>query len=55
MCVGMWCGLLLSGCPPPRREMLTVGWGEGVWVVGMFSCERGVLFVGGFVCVLIAA
>ena len=45
LCVGMWCGILLSGCPPPRREMLNVGCGESIWVV-----ERSVVWERGFVC-----
>ena len=56
LCVGMWCGLLLSGCPPPRRKILTVGCGESIWVVEKSVVwERGFPCKGICVCVLIAA
>ena len=42
---GAFCGLLLGGCPPSRREILTVGCGESIWVV-----ERSVVWERGFVC-----
>ena len=48
ICVGMSCGMLLSGCPPPRRELLTVGCGESVWVVGgLLLCSVEFMLVGG--------